>query len=464
MSEPLRLLRSRPIRVAFRTLGCPKNTVDSEALAGVLRSAGFECVSQAHRADVLVVNTCGFVDDAKIESVEELLAAIRWKTAKPDRRVIAMGCLTARDRAEIAEEIPELDGVFGIGEWTRILETLDANPLAVDEAVIPFAHAAPAGPGSAYLRISDGCSHGCTFCSIPQMRGLYRSEPMAVLVDEARRLIAGGVKELILIGQETTGYGVDLYRERKLVELCLRLSDFDGLHWIRLLYAHPPSTTPHLLEELAAVPKFVSYLDFPIEHASDRVLKLMGRKTSAVRMKEAIAAFRSVRPMCCVRTSLIVGFPGETDEDFEELLCFMNEVRFERAGVFVYSPQENTIGAQLPGRVEEGIALDRLDRCMSLQKQICLDKHRALEGTVMDVLIERRARGSTWGRSEWDAPDIDGRVHVHTEMPLGSIVPVRITKGLAYQLDGKPAVVTGDLPRRESCGDYSLPVRSSRQV
>jgi ribosomal protein S12 methylthiotransferase len=462
MSESLRIHHPRSIRVAFRTLGCPKNTVDSEALAGILCSAGFECVSQEHRADVLIVNTCGFVDDAKVESVEELLHAIRWKMAKSGRRVIAMGCLTARDCDEIVEEIPELDGVFGIGEWTRILETLNANPLAIDETVIPFAFSALAGPGSAYLRISDGCSHGCTFCSIPQMRGFYRSEPLPVLVDEARRLVAGGVKELILIGQETTGYGTDLFRERKLVELCQRLSELDGLHWIRLLYAHPPSVTPRLLEELAAIPKFASYLDFPIEHASDRMLKLMGRKTSAARMKEAIAAFRVARPNGCVRTSLIVGFPGETDEDFEALIRFMEDVRFERAGVFVYSPQENTIGAHLSDRVEEGIALDRLDRCMSLQKQICLAKHRALEGTVMDVLIERNARGTTWGRSEWDAPDIDGRVHVQGEVPLGSIVPIRIIKGLAYQLDGKPASTSGGLPRRESCGKYSLPVLSSR--
>ena len=462
MFEPLPTRRQRSTRVAFRTLGCPKNTVDSEALAGVLRSAGFECVSQEHRADVLIVNTCGFVDDAKIESVEELLHAIRWKTAKAGRRVIAMGCLTARDRDEIMDEIPELDGVFGIGEWTRILETLNANPLTADEAVILFAHAAPAGPGSAYLRISDGCSHGCTFCSIPQMRGLYRSEPMTELIEEARRLVAGGVKELILIGQETTGYGVDLYRERQLVELCRRLSELDGLHWLRLLYAHPPSTSPRLLEELAAIPQFASYLDFPVEHASDRILKLMGRKTSAARMKEAIAAFRAVRPNSCVRTSLIVGFPGETEEDFEALLRFMEDIRFERAGVFAYSPQEKTVGAGLPNRVEEGIALDRLDHCMSLQKQICLEKHRALEGTVMDVLIERSARGTTWGRSEWDAPDIDGRVHVQADIPLGYVVPVRIIKGLAYQLDGKPVSANGSLPRRELCGNYSLPVLSSR--
>lgn len=456
MSEPLHVRCPRPLRVAFRTLGCPKNLVDSEALAGVLRSAGFECVAQEHRADILVVNTCGFVDDAKVESVEELLDAIRWKMAKPGRQVIAMGCLTARDRDDIAAEIPELDGVFGIGEWMHVLESLKTNPLASGDAVQLFSCAAFAGPGSAYLRISDGCSHGCTFCSIPQMRGFYRSEPLSALVDEARRLVAGGIKEIILIGQETTGYGVDLYRERTLVELFQRLSELDGLHWLRLLYAHPPSTSLRLLEELAAIPKFASYLDFPVEHASDRILKLMGRKTSAARMKEAIAAFRAARPNGCVRTSLIVGFPGETDEDFDALLRFMEDIRFERAGVFAYSPQENTVGAGLPNRVEEGIALDRLDRCMSLQKRICIEKHRALEGTVMDVLIERSVRGATWGRSEWDAPGIDGCVRVRGEISLGTIAPIRITKGLAYQLEGKPVNESGGVPRREPCGDYSL--------
>ena len=456
--------QARRARVAFQTLGCPKNAVDSDALAHVLRSAGFECVAQPHRADVLVINTCGFLDDAKIESVEMLLAALRWKAARPGRRVIAMGCLTARDGAEISAELAELDGVFGIGEWTRILQTLGANPVATDFSQSPPVHAASAGPGSAYLRISDGCSHGCTFCSIPQMRGLYRSEPPGELLAEARRLVEGGVKEIILIGQETSGYGVDVYGERKLVELCRSLSELNGLRWIRLLYAHPPSVSPRLLEELASVPKFVSYLDFPIEHASDRILKLMGRKSTAARMKETIAAFRAVRPGACVRTSLIVGFPGETDEDFERLLRFLEEVRFERAGVFLFSPQEDTSAARLPGRVEEGVALDRLDRCMTLQRRICLEKHRALQGAVMDVLIERTVRGASWGRSEWDAPEIDGRVRVSSEITPGEIVPVRITQGHAYRLDGKPAVAPEDRSRRESCGECSLPVLPSRHA
>ena len=456
--------RSRPVRVAFQTLGCPKNTVDSDTLAEVLRGAGFECVPQAHRADVLVVNTCGFLDDAKIESVELLLAAVRWKAARAGRRVIAMGCLSARDGAEISAEIPELDGVFGIGDWTRILEALGANPVATDFGQRPLTRAGTAGPGSAYLRISDGCSHGCTFCSIPQMRGLYRSEPIEELIVEARRLVERGVKELILIGQETTGYGTDLYGERRLVELCRRLSELSGLRWIRLLYAHPPSVSPRLLEELAAVPKFVSYLDFPVEHASDRILTLMGRRTSAARMRDSIAAFRAVRPGGCVRTSLIVGFPGETDEDFNRLLRFLEEVRFERAGVFLFSPQEGTAAAELPGRVEEGIALDRLDRCMALQRQICLETHRALQGAVMDVLIERRVRGIAWGRSEWDAPEIDGRVRVNSDIAPGEIVPVRITQGHAYRLDGKRTAGAGDLRERESCGESSLPLLPLRQA
>jgi ribosomal protein S12 methylthiotransferase len=456
--------RTRPVRIAFQTLGCPKNTVDSNALSEILRRAGFDCVAQAHRADVLVLNTCGFLDDAKIESVEMLLAAARWKAARPGRRVIAMGCLTARDGAEITAEIPELDGVFGIGEWARILETLGANPVAPDGLDAPSLRVGAAGPGAAYLRISDGCSHGCTFCSIPQMRGLYHSEPLAELLAEARRLVDGGVKEIILIGQETTSYGVDLYGERRLVELCRRLGELSGLRWIRLLYAHPPSTSPRLLEELAAIPQFVPYLDFPVEHASDRILKLMGRKCTAARMKDTIAAFRAARPGACVRTSLIAGFPGETDEDFEQLLCFLQEVRFERAGAFLFSPQDGTAAAGLPGRVEEGVALHRLERCMTLQRQICLEKHRALEGAVMDVLIERTVRGASWGRSYWDAPEIDGRVRVTADVAPGEIVPVRITRGHTYRLDGRLAEGFWDRSRREPCGKHSLPVLPSRQA
>lgn len=450
----------RPLRVAFQTLGCPKNVVDSEAFGGVLTTAGIDCVSQPHKADVLIINTCGFLDDAKVESIEVMLAAIRWKSAKPGRRVMVMGCLTARDGDEISTELPELDGVFGIGEWSRMLEALGANPVATDPSQRPLAYAGSAGIGSTYLRISDGCSHQCSFCSIPQMRGLYRSEPKESLLAEAARLVERGVQELILIGQETTGYGVDLYRERKLVELCHALSEIRGLRWIRLLYAHPPSTPPRLLEELAAIPKFISYIDFPIEHASDRVLKLMGRKTTAARMKESIAAFRSVRPNACVRTSLIVGFPGETDKDFEILLKFMEEIRFERAGTFVFSPQDGTTGASLPDHVEEGIALDRLDRCMSLQKQICLEKHQALEGRVLDVLVEREGRGAVWGRSEWDAPEIDSRVRIRGDVKPGQIVPVKITKGFAYQLDGKLAETMDEPAQRNLCGEHSLPVLS----
>jgi ribosomal protein S12 methylthiotransferase len=452
----------RPRRVAFQTLGCAKNTVDSDTFAAVLRGAGFECVTQPHRADVLIVNTCGFLDDAKVESVEVLLEAIRWKAARVGREVYAMGCLTQRDGGEVRESIPELDGVYGIGQWADMLEALGANPIAADtESAVMTQFVGAAGPGSAYLRISDGCSHACAFCAIPQMRGLYRSEPIKELLCEAAGLTARGVKEILLIGQETTSYGVDLYRERKLVELCDRLSELPGLEWIRLLYAHPPSTPPYLLEQLAALPKFASYIDFPIEHAADRMLKRMNRRTSAARMKEAIAAFRAARPNACVRTTVLVGFPGETDEDFAELYRFMEEVRFERAGVFAYSPQDGTPGAVLDGRVEEGIALDRLDQLMKLQRRICLEKHQALVGQSMPTLVERNSRGISWGRSAWDAPDIDGRVRVNGIVPVGEILPVRITRAHAYQLDGEPMSPDRETAQRDSWLEHTLPVLSS---
>jgi ribosomal protein S12 methylthiotransferase len=449
----------RPKRVAIHTLGCAKNIVDSETFAGMLRASGFEYVTQHHRADIVIINTCGFLDDAKVESIETMLEAVRWKLAKPGRTVYAMGCLTQRDGDEVRENIPEFDGVFGIGDWTAMLTALGANAIvAADEA--PMMHSGSAGPGAAYLRISDGCSHACAFCAIPQMRGLYRSEPIEPLVREAALLARTGVKEIMLIGQETTSYGVDLYRERRIVELCQRIAEIEGVEWIRILYAHPPSTPPKLLTELARVPKLAAYLDFPIEHASDRMLKRMNRRTTADRMREAITAFRGALPNACVRTTVLVGFPGETDDDFAELCQFMRDVRFERAGVFTYSPQDGTRSAEYTETVEEGIALDRLDQLMTAQKEICLARHRELIGKPMRVLIERIARGNSWGRSEWDAPDIDGRVRITGVHTVGQIVNTVVQSVSAYQMD--VAVADSSSSRGDQCGSFALPVLSSR--
>jgi ribosomal protein S12 methylthiotransferase len=449
----------RPPRVMIQTLGCAKNAVDSDTLAGLLKQGGFEYVERESQADVVVVNTCGFIDDAKVESIQVMLEAVRWKQARKGRRVFAMGCLTQRDGPEIRDELPELDGVFGIGEWGNMLSALGANPLSISESSNITMFSGKAGPGSAYLRISDGCSHACAFCAIPQMRGLYRSEPLDKLVSEARLLARTGVKELLIIGQETTSYGVDLYRKRMLVELCKQLSDIEGIEWIRILYAHPPSAPPHFMTELARVPKLAPYLDFPIEHASAKMLKLMNRKTTAAKMKESIDAFRDGRNDACVRTTVLVGFPGETDQDFEDLYRFMEDVKFERAGVFTYSPQTGTAGADLPDRVEEGVALDRLDRLMKLQKQICLDRHKSLVGSEIPVLIERNARDASWGRSAWDAPDIDARVRVRGTLTPGILHMVKVTGAAAYQLDGV-AVHSDSLSRSDSCGSFALPVLS----
>jgi ribosomal protein S12 methylthiotransferase len=444
----------------IHTLGCAKNTVDSETLAGMLRTSGFELATQPHRADAIVVNTCGFLDDAKIESIEIMLESARWKAQRKGRQIFAMGCLTQRDGGEVRDNIPELDGVFGIGEWSSMLEALGASPTAADSEFVTLS-SGQAGPGSAYLRISDGCSHACAFCAIPQMRGLYRSDPLDALVREARMLAAGGVKELMLIGQETTSYGVDIYRERKIVELCEKLSEIEGIHWLRLLYAHPPSTPPKLLVELARIPKFAPYVDFPIEHASDRMLKLMNRRTTAAKMKETIQAFRDVLPLSCVRTTVLVGFPGETDDDFSALYDYMRDIKFERAGVFTYSPQEGTAGAALPNPVEEGVALDRLDRLMKLQAGICREKHKTLLGQPMDVIVERCARGVSWGRSAWDAPDIDGRVRIRGEYTPGQILQTRVRGGSAYQLEVELENQLDPSQRGERCGDFALPILSS---
>lgn len=448
-------------RVAIHTLGCPKNTVDSDALGRVLIEAGFELVQQESKADILVVNTCGFLDDAKVESIHVLLEAVRWKAKKSGRKVLAMGCLTQRDGAEIASEMPELDGVYGIGEWSRMIEAMGMNPLSVATDTHEELEAVgSAGPGSAYLRISDGCSHACAFCSIPQMRGLYRSEPIERLIAQANILAERGIRELILIGQETTSYGVDLYRKRRIAELCHRLSEISGIHWIRILYAHPPSCPSELMKDLACVSKLAPYIDFPIEHASDRVLQRMNRRTSAARMRRAIEAFRKELPDACIRTTILVGFPGEADADFDDLYRFMNEVRFERAGVFTYSPQQGTAGAALDERVEEGIALDRLDRLMKLQRTIMHEKHKARVGRTIEVLIDKQQKGISWGRSSWDAPGIDARVRIPGEHTPGTIVRAKVVKASAYQLDAITDSSSGLSKQGDLCVTSVLPLLS----
>ncbi|MBU1707102.1 radical SAM protein, partial [bacterium] len=259
----------RKTKVAITTLGCAKNFVDSQKFAREIHSAGAEFVSQPGRADVLIINTCGFTGDAREESIHTILEAVHWKERKSGRRVMAMGCFTQRDGMEIAEGIPELDGVFGIGDWTTMLQALELNPLKRNGSFALLSSPLSAGPGYAYLRISDGCSMGCSFCSIPQMRGFLRSEPMEKLTLEAKALAESGARELILIGQETTSYGVDIYGQRMLPELLWQLNDIPEIRWLRLLYFHPPSTTPKFLENIMRVPKVCSYLDFPIEHASN---------------------------------------------------------------------------------------------------------------------------------------------------------------------------------------------------
>ena len=426
----------RKTKVAITTLGCAKNFVDSQSLAREIRSAGAEFVSQPGRADVLVVNTCGFTGDAREESVNTLLEAIQWKEHKPGRRVMAMGCFTQRDGDEIAEEIPELDGVFGIGEWTTMLDALELNPLKRNGSFASLSSPLSAGPGYAYLRISDGCSMGCSFCSIPQMRGYLHSEPMEKLIAEAKTLAEAGARELILIGQEITSYGADIYGQRMLPELLWRLSEILNIQWLRLLYFHPPSTTPKFLEEIMRVPKVCSYLDFPIEHASNKILKAMNRRTSRERMRETIDAFRTMRADACVRTSVMVGFPSESPEVFDELYRFMEDVQFERAGAFVYSPEPGTPAAELPNSIEQGIALDRLDKIMKLQRRICRRKHERFIGRTVDVLVERTRGARSWGRTKWDAPEIDAEVRIDSSAALGQIVPIKIRSASAYELRG----------------------------
>jgi ribosomal protein S12 methylthiotransferase len=415
------------------TLGCPKNVVDSETFESIMRRAGHVPVDRPSAADLLVVNTCGFIDASKEESINTVLELVAEK--RPGQRLVVAGCLTQLYGEELAGEIPEIDAVFGVDQWEQVAALAGGQPRAAYD--IPSEGMLGPRRVSAYLKISDGCNAPCTFCIIPTIKGRFTSIGAGELVRRARQLVDEGARELVLVAQDSTAYGEDLGRRDALPDLLRLLAEAVPGTWLRLMYAYPGRVSRRLIAAMAEIPEVVPYLDMPLQHGSVPMLRRMRRPANMAMVRRTLVELREAMPEIALRTSLIVGFPGETEEEFEELLDFVREVRFDHLGVFTYSPQERTPAATMAGQVPERVKRARRAEVMKLQQGISLAKNRALVGSELEVLVETVGPdGVAVGRSHRDAPEVDGSVYMHGEARPGEIVRVRITDAEPYDLRG----------------------------
>ena len=426
-------------RVSVVTLGCAKNTVDSEILMAQLRRNGWEVLpeEQALRASVVIVNTCGFIASAKEESINTILAYCAAKEQGGVKQVFVFGCLAQRYADELRRELPEVDGIYGVSSYRDLLRAMGA------QFFTDCAHRRLLSTPRhyAYLKIAEGCNWHCAYCAIPLIRGPHRSRPMEELLEEAERLAAQGVKELIVIAQDSTYYGLDLYGARRLPELLDRLAAIDGLHWVRLHYAYPAHFPMELLDVMARNPKICKYLDIPFQHISDHMLKAMRRHVTAAETLALIAAMRAKVPGLALRTTLITGFPGETEADFAELKEFVQNVRFERLGVFAYSDEDGTPAADLTPKVPEVQAQRRADAIMEMQRDISLQHNQKQVGEVLEAVVDSVADGQAIARTEYDSPEVDQEVAISLgegqSLSPGQFVQVRITGAADYDLTGE---------------------------
>lgn len=435
----------------FVSLGCDKNLVDSEYMLGLAKQAGFTLVGQEEEAEVIVINTCCFIHDAKEESIETILEMAQYKKTGKLKLLAVCGCLAQRYHEEIRQELPEVDVILGSSNYSDIVEAIKQGLAKQNVTILRDLSYLPdlsgvdrvitTGNSLAYLKIGEGCNKRCTYCVIPNIRGGLRSVPMEQLVEEAKRLAENGTKELVLVAQETTVYGIDLYRKKMLPELLRRLCRIKGLSWIRILYCYPEEITDELIELMASEKKICAYIDMPIQHCQDRILKAMGRKTNKKELIRTVEKLRKAIPGITIRTTLISGFPGETKEDHEALLDFVDRMKFDRLGVFPYSPEEGTLAAQMEGQVEEAIKEARRDEIMKLQQKISYQKNQELIGTTLTVLIEGYLYEEDIyiGRSQKDAPKVDGCVFVKSEEEIlsGTFAEAVITQASEYDLMGK---------------------------
>lgn len=435
--------------VGIVSLGCPKNLVDSEVMLGHLRRGGYAIAGDARDADVIVVNTCAFIDRAKRESVDAILEMAREKETGRARRLVVTGCLAQRYDAELRREIPEIDATLGTGQVDEIVRAVEGAATTTDAAQGPpswvYDHTSPrvlsTPPHLAYVKISEGCDYTCSFCIIPTLRGRHRSRGLEDVVAEVRALAARGVKEVVLVAQDSTRYGLDLGIRDGLALLLRRLGELDGVRWIRVMYAYPATVTDAILEAIAAEPKVAKYIDIPLQHASEAVLKRMKRPTGKGNLMGLIERMREKVPCVALRTSFIVGFPGETETDFEALLEFVARAQFENVGVFSYSDEEGTSSHALDGRVPARTKESRRRRVMALQKRIATAKNRARVGERAEVLVEGSHPDSDWllrGRLSTQAPEIDGSVIINDgSAAAGDFVTCQITESHPYDLVGR---------------------------
>jgi ribosomal protein S12 methylthiotransferase len=437
-------------RVHLLTLGCPKNLVDSELMLGALGAAGYGLTLDPAEADVLVINTCAFIEAAKKESLDAILEASELKAARPGRRLVVAGCLAQRYGAELRDQLPEVDIFVGTGNFLDLPDLLRSTE-SPELRPIPYPGAAHLLPGlemprartgavfSAYLKISEGCNHQCSFCIIPKIRGLHQSRPPAELVAEAHALAQSGVRELNLIAQDLTAYGRDLASPITLAALLRDLAGIEELRWIRLLYCYPNFVTSELLDAVAELPNVVKYIDMPLQHADDGMLRAMRRERSGAALSRLLDRIRTRLPEVTLRTSFIVGFPGEDDAAFARLQEFVRESQFDRVGVFTYSREENTAAHELAGQVPERVKRARRAELMQTQAGISRNRNRALIGSEVEVLIEEQmpARARLRGRIAGQAPEIDGAVFLTGEAEEGDFVRARIEKALTYDLHGR---------------------------
>lgn len=438
------------MKILFISLGCDKNLVDTEMMLGMLTGKGYSITDDENEADAVVINTCCFINDAKEESINTILEMAELRKNGDIKALIVAGCLAQRYREEIQEEIPEVDAIVGTTAIDSIVEALEEVLEGQGHNHIEDINRKPVydkkrmvttGGHYAYLKIAEGCDKHCSYCIIPKVRGNYRSIPMESLVEEAKKLVEFGAKELILVAQETTLYGKDLYGEKSLPQLLHELCEIDGLYWIRILYCYPEEITDELIETIRTEDKICNYLDIPIQHASDRILKRMGRRTNQQELREMVEKLRKAIPDICLRTTLITGFPGETQEDHEELLAFVDEMEFDRLGVFTYSPEEDTPAATFADQIEEEIKTDRQADIMELQQEIAFEKAEGMIGRTVLAMIEGKVpdEHAYVARTYKDAPNVDGFLFIQTseELVTGDFVRAKITGSYEYDLIGE---------------------------
>jgi len=416
------------------SLGCAKNLVDSEILLGGLNKTDVTLTQNPEEADTIVVNTCGFLDIAREESVDTILQAAELKKAGNLKELVVMGCLSERYPDELKKEIPEVDRIFGSNDHRQIVSFLTGKEFAKDDPL--FFRSLMTPNHYAYLKIAEGCDNGCSFCSIPLMRGLQKSRTIPAIMDEAERLVANGTQELLVIAQDSTSYGWDLETKVYLSDLLRELNTIDDLEWIRVHYAHPAHLSQRIIDAMAECDKVCNYLDMPIQHAADTILKSMKRGLGQDGIRNRIHRLRSAIPEIAIRTTLIVGYPGETEDDFNSLRDFVKEMKFDRLGIFTYSEEEGTGAAHLDDNISRQVKDDRKNILLEIQHEINLDRNESLVGKTLKVLVDQEGENVSVGRTEYDSPEIDNIVHIQSKVEKGNFVRVKIESANEYELIG----------------------------